>query len=72
MTVFKNFESFNQYIRLPKPLDGDIDIGYYDAPNMLLKSEPVMVDFYRISIKINFIDNSTPDAKPITAVFFNT
>lgn len=72
MTVFKDFESFNQYIGLPKPLDSDIDIGYYDAPNMLLKSDPVLVDFYRISIKINFIDKSTPNSKPITAVFFNS
>ncbi len=39
---------------------------------MLLKSEPVMVDFYRISIKINFVDKATPNSKPITAVFFNS
>ena len=40
MTLFKAFESFNQYIGLPKPLDSDIDIGYYDVPKMRLKSEP--------------------------------
>jgi len=72
MTCFKDFESFNKYIGLPKPLDNDIDIGYYDPPNMLLKSEPVMVDFYRISIKINFIDKSVPKPKPINAIFFNS
>ena len=72
MTGFKNFELFNQYIGLPKPLDNEIDIGYYDPPNMLLKSAPVIVDFYRISIKINFIDKTAADAKPITAVFFNS
>ncbi|MCW3091936.1 MAG: AraC family transcriptional regulator [Ferruginibacter sp.] len=70
--TFKDFKSFNQYLGLPKPLDNDIDIGYYDPPNMLLKSEPVTVDFYRISIKINFIDKSKSDPKPITAVFFNS
>lgn len=72
MTFFKDFESFNKYIGLPKPLDNDIDIGYYDPPNMLLKSAPVTVDFYRISIKINFIDKSASEPKPITAVFFNS
>jgi AraC family transcriptional activator of pobA len=72
MKIFKDFTSYNKYIGLPKPLDNDIDIGYYDPPNMLLKSEPVMVDFYRISIKINFKDKSTPNSEPVTAVFFNS
>jgi AraC family transcriptional regulator, transcriptional activator of pobA len=76
MTLFKDFESFNKYIGLPQPLDSDIDIGYYDVPNIRLKSEPVAVDFYRISIKSNFIDKSASDfdpsnPQPITAVFFN-
>src|SRR5436190_19824270 len=72
MTVFKEFQSFNKYIGLPKPLDNNIDIGYYDPPNMLLKSDPVVVDFYRISIKINFTDKTVPNSKPINAVFFNS
>ena len=72
MKTFKDFISYNKYIGLPKPLDNDIDIGYYDPPNMLLKSEPVMVDFYRISIKINFKDKSTQNSEPVTAVFFNS
>ncbi len=77
MTVFKDFESFNQYIGLPKPLDSDIDVGYYDVSKMRLKSEPVSVDFYRISIKSNFIDKSASNfdpnnPQPITAVFFNS
>jgi len=72
MTVFKDFQSFNKYIGLPKPLDNNIDIGYYDPPNMLLKSDLVMVDFYRISIKINFIDKTASNPKPITAIFFNS
>ncbi len=72
MTFFKDFESFNEYIGLPKPLDIDIDMGYYDPPNMLLKSVPITVDFYRISIKTNFIDKAAPNPQPINAVFFNS
>lgn len=72
MKIFKDFKTFNQYIGLPNPLDNDIDVGYYDPPNMLLKSEPVMVDFYRVSFKTNFVDKTTPNAKPVNAVFFNS
>lgn len=77
MMTFNDFEAFNDYVGLPKPLDSDIDIGYYDVSNMRLKSEPVSVDFYRISIKSNFIDKSAFDFDPnnpqsITAVFFNS
>ncbi|HEX7871032.1 MAG TPA: helix-turn-helix domain-containing protein [Chryseobacterium sp.] len=72
MKIFKDFTSYNEYIGTTKPLDNDIDIGYYDPPNMLLKSEPVAVDFYRISFKINLKNKNTPDRKPITAVFFNS
>jgi AraC family transcriptional activator of pobA len=72
MRIFKDFKAFNEYIGLPNPLDNDIDVGYYDPPNMLLKSEPVMVDFYRVSFKTNFVDKTTPNAKPVNAVFFNS
>lgn len=72
MRIFKDFKTFNEYIGLPNPLDNDIDVGYYDPPNMLLKSEPVRVDFYRVSFKINFVDKTTPNAKPVNAVFFNS
>lgn len=72
MLKFLDFKTYNKYIGIAQPLDNDIDIGYYDAPNMLLKSAPVIVDFYRISIKINFVDKSIPNTKPITAVFFNS
>lgn len=72
MKRFSDFKSYNKYIGLPKPLDNDIDVGYYDPPNMLLKSEPVVVDFYRISIKINVVSNTTLTREPITAVFFNS
>lgn len=72
MRIFKDFKTFNEYIGLPNSLDNDIDIGYYDPPNMLLKSEPIMVDFYRISFKINFVDKTTTNANPVNAVFFNS
>ena len=72
MKTFKDFTSYNQYIGLPKPLDNDIDVGYYDPPKIILGSEPVMVDFYRISIKIKYRRKSTPNAEPISAVFFNS
>ncbi|MES2795711.1 MAG: helix-turn-helix domain-containing protein [Bacteroidota bacterium] len=72
MKLFKDFVAYNEYLGLAKPLDNDIDVGYYEPAKMLLKSEPVMVDFYRVSFKINFTDKSTPNAKPITAVFFNS
>jgi AraC-like DNA-binding protein len=77
MTLFRDFGAFNKYIGVPQPLDNDIDIGYYDVSKMRLKSEPVSVDFYRISIKSNFIDKSAANfdprnPKPITAVFFNS
>lgn len=72
MKKFKDFSLYNEYIGLPKPLDNDIDVGYYDPPKILLGSEPVIVDFYRISIKIKYRRKSTPNAEPISAVFFNT
>ena len=72
MKLFKDFKSFNSYLGLPDPLDENIDIGYYNPKNMRLKSEPVAVDFYRISFKINFKDNSNPNTQPVTAVFFNS
>ncbi len=77
MTLFKDIESYNKYLGLPQPLDSNIDVGYYDVPKMRLKSEPVSIDFYRISIKSNFIDKTVVDfdpknLKPITAVFFNS
>lgn len=72
MKNFKTFAAYNEYLGLNQPLDNDIDVGYYDPPNMLSKSEAVAVDFYRISIKINLINKNTPTKKPITAVFFNS
>lgn len=72
MKVFKDFASYNQFMGMSEPLNEDIDVGYYDPPNIILGSDPVMVDFYRISIKIKFKRKATPFAEPITAVFFNS
>ncbi|MGD1318534.1 helix-turn-helix domain-containing protein [Chryseobacterium sp. 2R14A] len=72
MKIFKDFKTYNNYIGVEPPLDEDIDVGYYDPPAMLLKSDPVMVDFYRISFKINLKNKLKPNAEPITAVFFNS
>ncbi|WP_281638013.1 helix-turn-helix domain-containing protein [Flavobacterium marginilacus] len=77
MKLYKDIASFNEYLGLPKPLDNDIDIGYYDISTMRLKSEPVSIDFYRIAIKSNFIDKSVSGydkatTQPVTAVFFNS
>ena len=72
MKVYKDFATYNQDIGLPKPLDNDIDVGYYDAPKIIIAREAVVVDFYRISIKIKYKRKSTPDVKPVSAIFFNT
>ena len=68
MKIFKDFASYNEYIGLIEPLDNDIDVGYYDPPKITLGTEPVLVDFYRISIKIKY----KPFAEPATAIFFNS
>lgn len=72
MIYLSDFISFNECIGLPKPLDNDIDVGYYDPPSIKVCSEPVKVDFYRISIKIKYRSKSTPNAELLSAVFFNT
>ncbi|WP_051878742.1 helix-turn-helix domain-containing protein [Chryseobacterium sp. FH1] len=72
MKIYKDFATYNQEIGLSKPLDHDIDVGYYDPPKIIISSKPVIVDFYRISIKIKYKRKSTPDIEPVSAVFFNT
>lgn len=72
MKNFTDFKSYNKYLGLSKPLDNDIDFGYYEPLNMISKSEPISVEFYRISIKINLVNKTTPEKEPITAVFFNS
>jgi AraC family transcriptional activator of pobA len=72
MIIFKDFESFNEYVGLKKPIDNNIDIGYYDSANMRSQSEAVQADFYRIGIKINYTDKSVLVPKQITAIFFSS
>jgi len=72
MKIFKEFKEFNEYVGLKTPVDNDIDIGYYDSLKMRAKSEPVMADFYRISIKFNYTDKSQSSPKPIDAIFFSS
>lgn len=76
MLSFKDFKSFNSYIGLTAPLDDHIDVGKY-GEKTLLDSEPIGLDFYRISFKTNYINRNSPEydpsnPKPITAVFFNS
>jgi AraC family transcriptional activator of pobA len=72
MKTFTDFKSYNQFMGMEIPLDNDIDVGYYDPPKIILNSQPVVVDFYRISIKIKYKRKSTPDVAPVSAIFFNT
>ena len=72
MKIFKEFKEFNEYVGLKTPVDNDIDIGYYDSLKMRAKSEPVIADFYRISIKFNYTDKSQSSPKPIDAIFFSS
>ncbi|UWX62452.1 helix-turn-helix domain-containing protein [Chryseobacterium oranimense] len=72
MKIYKDFVSYNKSIGLAAPLDNDIDVGYYDPPKIIVADDPVVVDFYRISIKIKYKRKSTPDIEPVSAIFFNT
>jgi AraC-like DNA-binding protein len=72
MKIFKDFKSYNESLAIAAPLDNDIDVGYYDPPSIIVGTEPVIVDFYRISIKIKYKRKSTPLIEPKTAIFFNS
>jgi len=72
MKIYKDFASYNRAIGLAPPLDEDIDLGYYDPPSIVIGTEPVMVNFYRISIKIKYRLKSTPLEAHKTAIFFNS
>lgn len=76
MRTFSDFRPFNNYVGLVEPLDDQIDVGKY-GKTTLLDSEPIRIDFYRISFKTNYINTNSPEydptnPKPITAVFFNS
>lgn len=71
MITLKDFKEHNQYVGLPDPLNNDIDLGIYEESEIRLKSEPVMIDFYRISFKRNFVSEAeTEDEQPPSAIFF--
>ncbi|WP_231425952.1 hypothetical protein [Pedobacter sp. Leaf250] len=72
MKIFRDFESYNKSIGLTPPLDNNLDVGYYDPPKIRIFTDPVIVDFYRISIKIKYKKKSSPDVEPVSAIFFNT
>jgi AraC family transcriptional activator of pobA len=72
MKTYKDFASYNEAIGIVPPLNNDIDVGYYEAPKIKIINEPVVVDFYRISIKINYRLKSSPEDEPKTAIFFNS
>lgn len=77
MKRFNDITSFNDYSGLSKPLHTDIDVGNYEDNSIRLKSEAIVTDFYRISIKWEYVDNSAPDydaenPKMVAGVFFSS
>ncbi|MDX1585346.1 MAG: helix-turn-helix domain-containing protein [Balneolaceae bacterium] len=76
MKTFDNFRDYNRYVGMPEPKNKHIDLGTYseaDAP--LLKSEPVMIDYYRISFKSNYVNRAAPyynpeNPQPVSGLFF--
>lgn len=57
MITLKKFKEHNDYVGLPDPKNEHIDVGLYDNSEMRMKSEPVKIDFYRISYKRNYGEN---------------
>lgn len=75
MNTLKNFKEHNRYVGLPDPQNEDIDVGrYQDTDSPRLKSDPVMIDFYRISLKSNLLNKVAPgydpeNPQPVSGVF---
>ena len=75
MITLKNFKEHNRYVGLPDPRNEDIDVGrYQDTDSPRLKSDPVMIDFYRISYKSNYMNKIAPDynagnPQPFSGIF---
>lgn len=59
MITLKNFQEHNDYVGLPDPQNKDIDLGRYEDSEIRLKSEPVGIDFYRISYKKDYVEDDT-------------
>lgn len=71
MRTLKNFNEHNRYVGLPDAANSDIDIGRYEESTIRLKSDPVRIDFYRISFKRNFVSEVfADDSRPPAAIFF--
>lgn len=76
MEKYSTFAEFNKYIQVSPPKNEDLDVGEY-LPSTKLKSSGILIDFYRVSFKTNYVNPDTPgfdpnNPKPITAVFFNS
>ncbi len=74
---FSDITSFNEYSGLNKPLHADIDVGNYEENPIRLQSKPIITDFYRISIKWEYIDTTAADydaenPKMVAGVFFSS
>lgn len=71
---FANFQEFNQYLGVEKPISEKIDFGVYDIEKNLRKfSNNVSVDFYRISLKENIsYKNGEAIYQNKDLIFFNS
>ncbi|MCU0351919.1 MAG: AraC family transcriptional regulator, partial [Flavobacterium sp.] len=73
--TYKNFETFNQYLGVEKPISDKIDFGiYHQEMPLKVKSDPIKVDFYRISLKENISIQSfnQEEIHNKTLLFFNS
>ncbi|WP_234571150.1 helix-turn-helix domain-containing protein [Rhodohalobacter sp. 614A] len=76
MKTFTNFKDYNRYVGMPEPRNEHIDLGrYQDSDSPRLISEPVKIDYYRISYKRNYVNRAAPyyDPKnpdPVSGLFF--
>ncbi len=75
MNTFKNFEDYNRFVGLPDPKNYHIDVGQYDDHKLRLRGDPVMIDFYRICYKSNYLDRKAigydpENPQPISGIFF--
>ncbi len=58
MITLKNIREHNEYVGLPDPKNEDIDLGRYEDSEIRLYSEPVKIDFYRLSYKRNYAQHN--------------
>lgn len=65
MNTLKNFTEHNRYVELPDPRNEERVVGRYeDTDSPWLKSDLVMIDFYRISYKPNLLNRIAPNDDP--------